>query len=98
MNLKGTFSGLVDKALSAGGHFNQEFNAVLDEYRGTVSILESCGFRVDKCKVSLGLLPKVHTTIRGSLDFLDITRLQGLPMTQNNRMFETLVGGLETVA
>jgi hypothetical protein len=58
---------VADKAADAGGAAVGKLNELLDEYKKGVAALREFGFSVGKFQVEMGILPKVKTSITGSI-------------------------------
>ena len=60
-------AGLGEKAAGMGGLAAGKLNELLEDYRAAVETLETLGFEVTRFRVSMGVLPEINTSVRGSL-------------------------------
>ena len=78
-----------DKVLDITVQSSEQMGALLDEYKLALQTLQSFGFSVGKVRVSAGLLPEISTTVKGSLQALDASRVKEL--LESNRERKLLV-------
>ena len=76
--VKESTGGVMDIAGGAGAMAMDKVTELLEEYKKALAVLAKFGFTVGKFDVDIGILPKVRTSVRGSLDGIDESAMKQL--------------------
>ncbi len=67
---------VAEIAGDAGSMAMDKVTGLLDEYQKALGVLGKFGFTVGKFDIEMSLLPKIRTSVHGSMDALDIGGLK----------------------
>ena len=88
-----------DKLVEAGLVSPDTINYLLEEYKRAIAVLEVFGLRVAKCRVTVGVLPEITTSIIGSVDYLEEQRItELLQANQDKKLLTAILSALLAAA
>jgi hypothetical protein len=80
-------SQLKEQATELSAAAQEQFEAVLDEYKKVLPIAESLGLEVGSFEVEMGILPQIKTSLVGSVERINNEAVQTLiDQHQNNKL------------
>ena len=89
--------GAKEMAAEVGGFAQEKINELLEGYKKATAILETFGFKVSKFNVEIGLLPKISTSISGSIDNIKEDKIkQMIEENQGKKLLVYMLSALIT--
>jgi len=89
--------GAKEMAAEVGGFAQEKINELLEVYKKATAILETFGFKVSKFNVEIGLLPKINTSISGSIDNIKEDKIkQMIEENQGKKLLVYMLSALIT--
>ena len=82
---------IQEQATEMAAAAQEQFNAVLDEYKNILPIAESLGLSVGSFEVQMGLLPEIQTSLVGLLERINDESVQKLIAENPNNKLLVLV-------
>ena len=96
-DITGKSKGAKEKAAKVAGVAQEKINELLKEYKKATAILETFGFEVSKFDVKIGLLPKISTSISGSIDNIKEDKIkQMIEENHENKLLVSMLSALIT--
>jgi hypothetical protein len=89
--------GVKDKASDLGGAAKAKIDETLEEFKKATDVFGKFGFKVGKFKVGMGALPEITTSVSGSLEGIQVEKVNQLIKDhQDNKLLTSMLKSLVT--
>lgn len=87
--------GVKEKASDLGGAAKAKIDETLEEFKNATDIFGKFGFKVGKFKVGMGALPEITTSVSGSLEGIQVEKInQLIEEHKDNKLLTSMLKAL----